>query len=326
MTTARTQRARRIRPRHAVTVAMAVAIVGLTAGPLVAVVDGPQPAVAEQAAPLAPTPPAAPRAATWPAAVWDTDAARSRPLAAARSLASPTDTPGVAHVAVSGGPAGRRLAGVGTTLTTDDLAAIAGLGATNEDLALRGLTAVDGAALGLVAVPEAERAEDLAGTPWEQAASRLLADRAELTVAWGAERLESWTGTPSVAEVVTDELVPHLASHAGAVAPDLLTSADAVGLFTVKGQGLVPTKRGLVWSVAAHAVVPGSRAVPIETRGTGALAVKAYARPDGGGALLVWNPGRARRLVVDVPDGERWARYRVELAGRALSAVVLPAA
>lgn len=283
-----------------------------------------------------------------PTGAWLTPAdARARP-------------PGTAYVLVTGGAAGHRLAGVGTVLTGRDVTALLDLDQPARDDTIRYLSGTDGAALGLFAMTGEPRGRpQLVNRRSTEQRRRLLLtgdddvkafidlsaqQRPDLSVlvtppGYDAAAALTDVGLPtpgergdaptnpatmayrSAVEEAVDEIFPALAARREVVAPHLLTGTDDDGLFELGADGATPTARGAAWGVAALAVPPGSKLAPV--RATGGIRAMAFARPQGGASVLVWNPGPARRITVDLPYGDQVHRVRVKIAAGALTAVLL---
>ena len=125
----------------------------------------------------------------------------------------------------------------------------------------------------------------------------------------------------AVAAAVDRELLPGLAQRGEVVAPSLLTEHATDGLLALGADGPTPTARGAAYRVAALAVPPGSTMAPVRTTDT--IRAAAFERPRGGASVLVWNPGAARRVTIDLPYGDQVHRVRVLAAAGALTAVLL---
>lgn len=123
-----------------------------------------------------------------------------------------------------------------------------------------------------------------------------------------------------VARAVREEILPAVDAGRAAISPHLLHGADR--LVELEDGSVTLTARGTAYAVAARAIQPGSRLLP--TRGPEDLEARVLTRPDGRIAVLAWNDGATRALVVQVPEGDRVLRYELSLRGRALTAVVLP--
>ncbi|WP_309647064.1 hypothetical protein [Nocardioides sp.] len=268
-----------------------------------------------------------------------------------------------ATVTVVAEPRNRAIPGVGVELTASDVEDLAALDEPGRSAVVRMLTAADGAALSVFALGTGTAgrtllvAGDSSGTrrallddfPAEEDLLRVWAQlRPDLSVlvpegatldddgvygpaattglpvpADRARRAEPGTRAWSqvVDQVVHDEIFAALDAGRPPVASALMAGRSPAGLLELDGGDSRLTPRGTAYAVAARAVQPGSRLMA--TRATGDLGARALARPDGGASVLVWNPRGARTVTLQLPDGDRFLRFEVEVAARSLTSVVL---
>ncbi|MBS45734.1 MAG: hypothetical protein CMH83_21675 [Nocardioides sp.] len=303
-----------------------------------------------------------PPTSAWPSGTWATGQAGPGDLPAPSLLPAdalpPVEADRVLLTDVAA--TGATLVGVGTHVTESQLRTLAALAGDEADRAIRNLMRPEGTGLGVVAVPPAPGADgstpdvlgrdtsaadldealaDLRGTAVGQALDVVGQQRSDLRIV----RADTAPNVVGDLDAVVDETLTGLTAETGLLSDALLVDGGENALFEVVGDRLSLTQRGEVWTVAAHAVVPGAQEEDVTVTlvdGTtlvepgaadGDLVVRAFTRPlDGGTSLLVWNPGVARDLVVDRPVGaddagaDQVERYALTLDAGALTAVVLP--
>lgn len=273
----------------------------------------------------------------------------------ARAAEARSDT-----ITVVGAP-GDPVTGVGAVVTEDDVAALASLADPERTADVRFLVDPAGAALSVFGVDGApDRAAQVVRSGAGSTAVAAL-DRhpevADLVRVWAQIRpeltalvpsrptgptgailaatgLDPGVGTPVmqpgsrpwrsvVARTVTRELLPALLQGRPPLSAALLAEQSPAGLLALGTDSPELTARGAAYAVAARVVQPESR--PMAVQAPSDLVAQAYARPGGGASLLVWNPGGARELTLQFPEGDRFLQVRVTVAAHALTGVALAA-
>lgn len=270
-------------------------------------------------------------------------------FAEAAALVDDPDT-----LSVVGGARDEQLPGVGAVVTTADAERLLALPEPRRTRVVARV--VDSRALGLSVLAvdglpdRAVVVETTSGRKRRALLERTSPAVAELAAGWAqlrpdlralvsrgpatgdaASDPEPAEGSPSTAEpgsrgwrrlvsrAVRREILPALGRGRAPVAAHLLEGEDA--LLTLADGPARPTARGAAYAVAAWAVQPGSRL--LEVRGGSAVDARVLQRPDGRTAVLVWNPGAARTLTVQLPDGTGVRRHALRLAAGSFSAAVL---
>jgi hypothetical protein len=134
----------------------------------------------------------------------------------------------------------------------------------------------------------------------------------------GQRRGREWD--QEVRRAVLDEIFAAVDDGRAPVSPTLLEGEDAL-VGTLDGSPAL-TARGAVYAVAARAIMPGSRVLPI--RGGRDFELRLLMRPDGRVAVMAYNPGRPAPLTIQLPDSGRAKRFVVNLAGRSFTTALLP--
>lgn len=286
----------RVRLRHAVVALAGVLLLGLTAGPVRATliddavpVRNDVPAEALDDAADDAQPPTIPTTG-----IWDTTGSRVRPLPDVRRLtpeqARQRRPDKASYVAVTGpaaGEVGRRpLPGVAVLVTRRDRERVAALGTPPDAFAV------------LQQIPPGKLGDRSVARPGRDGGG--------------------------LAAIVTEEIAPAIGSRDGLVGARVVSDLEGPGLLQPRGDGLSATLRGRAYLAAAHAVPPGSRTIEVVSTDD-SLSVLGFGGPDASGALLVYNPGAARRVVVDLPVGERVHRYAFRVARDSLTTLAIPA-
>ena len=255
-------------------------------------------------------------------------------------------------VSVIGGAGPARLAGVGAVVTEEEAAALAALPEPDRTDLLTFIADTDALGLSVYAVDQLPDRAVVIDRDTGDARREVLEERhpaaAGIIDAWAQLRpdlraLVSRGAAPdvevdapllrpdaspsrgaawerSVERTVRQEIFPALDEGRSPVSPSLLLGEDALVVSRDGAPSL--SARGATYAVAARALMPGSRLLPI--RGGRDFDLRLVMRPDGRVAVLAWNPGPTAPLDIQLPDSGRAERFEVTLAGRSFTTVLLP--
>jgi hypothetical protein len=255
-------------------------------------------------------------------------------------------------VSVIGGAGPARLAGVGAVVSEEEAAALAALPEPGRTDLLTYIADTDALGLSVYAVDQLpdravvverdtgdarrevleERHPAAAGIidAWAQlrpdlralvsrgAAPEVQVDDPLLQQDGSRARGAAWER--AVERTVREEIFPAVDEGRSPVSPSLLVGDEALVVSRDGDPAL--SARGAAYAVAARALMPGSRLLPI--RGGRDFDLRVVMRPDGRVAVLAWNPGPTAPLVIQLPDSGRAERFQVTLAGRSFTTVLLP--
>lgn len=313
--------------RASLTAGGVVALLVLGNGPARMVVEDPPPPTLDGVV-LADSSDAPP---TLPPGIVDTATAvpgqhgmRPAPTSTVLSAAEATERaaePGT--VTVVGPPErGERLDGVGVAVDDQDVAQLAEVVTDDGGATMRAVVDPTSLAFSFVVPGSVVPGEDVSAAVdlWRQVRPRLQerpAARVPPPRRVGAVLDPATSMWRTEVDRTSESLLRALDRRGRAVAPDL-----AGGVLSLVGDQPQVTASGAAHGVAARAVPPGSRRVPVVVSGD--LRAIVVRHPGGGGALLVANPGRSQRVTLQVPlDDERVEVFSFRAARGSLSALVL---